>query len=96
MKLVLLLHVGPEGERLHQVAQSLGLGAHTDLGVVHGAGASGRHEGSRAFPGAGHAMFAVVDDARAESLPQELVRVRAGLPVDERLHAFVLPVERML
>jgi hypothetical protein len=96
MKLVLFLHAGPAGNRLHQVAETLGLPAHTDLGVIHGAGASGRHEGSRAFPGDGRAMFAVVDDARAESLLPDIQRVRDELPVGERLHAFLLPVERML
>ena len=96
MKLVLLLHAGPAGDRLHRVADALGLAAHTDLGVVHGAGASGRHEGSRAFPGDGHAMFAVVEDGRADQLAADLARVRADLPPDERLHAFILPVERML
>lgn len=96
MKLVLFLHVGPAGDRLHRVAEALGLAAHTDLGVVHGAGSSGRHEGSRAFPGDGRAMFAVVDDERADQLGADLARVRDGLPPDERLHAFILPVERML
>ena len=96
MKLVLLLHAGPAGDRLHRVAEVLGLAAHTDLGIVHGAGWSGRHEGSRAFPGDGHAMFAVVEDERADRLATDLARVRDELPPDERLHAFVLPVERML
>lgn len=96
MKLVLLLHAGPAGDRLHRVAEALGLAAHTDLGVVHGAGMSGRHEGSRAFPGDGHAMFAVVDDGRADGLLTDLERVRADLPAGERLHAFILPVEQVL
>jgi hypothetical protein len=96
MKLVLFLHAGPAANRLHQVAETLGLPAHTDLGVIHGAGASGKHEGSRAFPGDGRAMFAVVDDARAEALIGDVPRVRESLPVGERLHAFILPVERML
>lgn len=96
MKLILMLHAGPAGDRLHRVADELGLMAHTDLGVIHGAGSSGRHEGSRAFPGDGHAMFAVVDDARAAGLLPDLTRVRDALPAGERLHAFILPVEQSL
>jgi hypothetical protein len=96
VKLILLLHAGPPGNQLHRVAEALGLAAHTDLGVVHGAGASGRYEGSRAFPGDEHAMFAVVDDARADGLAVDVARVRDALPAGERLHAFILPVERML
>jgi hypothetical protein len=96
VKLVLLLHAGPPGDRLHRLAETLGLTAHTDLGVVHGAGSSGRYEGSRAFPGDEHAMFAVVDDARADGLAADVARARDALPPTERLHAFILPVERML
>jgi hypothetical protein len=96
MKLVLFLHAGPDGDRLHRVADALGLSAHTDLGVVHGAGRSGRHEGSRAFPGDGRAMFAVVEDSRAAALMPDIQRIRDTLPEGERLHAFVLPVEQLL
>ena len=96
MKLVLFLHAGPAGDRLHQVATQLDLPGHTDLGVIHGSGSSGRHEGSRAFPGDGRAMFAVVDDTRAAALLPDVERIRDALPTGERLHAFILPVEQML
>ncbi len=96
MKLALFLHAGPTGDRLHHIAEQLGLPAHTDLGVVHGAGQSGRHEGSRAFPGAGHAMFAVLDDGYADALLPRVQALRDGLPPGERLHVFMLPVDRML
>lgn len=96
MKLVLFLHAGPTGDRLHQVAERLGLAAHTDLGVIHGAGASGRHEGSRAFPGDGRAMFAVIEDARAAALLPDVQRIRDELPAGERLRVLILPVEQML
>lgn len=96
MKLILILHAGLNGDRLHQIADTLGLLAHTDLGAVHGAGSSGRREGSRAFPGNSQAMFAVVEDADVKRLMDSLSLTRDQLPTGESLRAFVLPVDQML
>ncbi|HET9066611.1 MAG TPA: hypothetical protein VFN22_12395 [Gemmatimonadales bacterium] len=96
MKLVLFLHAGLSEDRLHQIAEQLALPAHTDLGVIHGSGSSGRHEGSRAFPGSGRAMFAVVEEAHAERLLPDVRRIRDALPPGERLRVLILPVEQML
>ncbi len=96
MKLVLFLYAGPNRDRLHELIRALDITAHTDLGRVYGSGASGRYEGSRAFPGDGHAMFAVLEDERAAALRDEIPPFRDSLPPGERLHAFVLPVEQML
>lgn len=96
MKLVLFLYHGPDPERLHALVHELGLPGHTDLGEIHGAGSTGRREGTRAFPGGGSAMFSVV---APELVPSVLTAARAKadeLPAGERLHAFVLPVEETL
>ena len=96
MKLVLFLYLGPDPERLHALVEGLGLPGHTDLGEVHGAGRTGRHEGTRAFPGGGSAMFSVVADApRWAAVMAAAGAASAALPPGERLHAFVLPVEQI-
>jgi hypothetical protein len=96
MKLLLFLYHGDDPAELHQLVHRLGLPGHTDLGAVHGAGQTGRREGTRAFPGGGSAMFSVVD---ADRVPEVMAAARViadGLPTGERLHCFVLPVETML
>jgi|CXWL01.1.fsa_nt_gi hypothetical protein len=94
MKLVLFLYLGSDPEHLQRLVHSLGLPGYTDLGEVHGAGRTGRHEGTRAFPGGGSAMFSVVP---TEQVPAVMAAAAAvELPPGERLHAFVLPVEQAL
>ncbi|MBK6496358.1 MAG: hypothetical protein IPG05_14880 [Gemmatimonadetes bacterium] len=96
MKLVLFLYLGPDPQRLHALVEGLGLPGHTDLGEVHGAGRTGRHEGTRAFPGGGSAMFSVVESAQVPVVMAAAAAASAALPPGERLHAFVLPVEQTL
>ena len=65
----------------------------TELTGAHGAGASGRREGTRAWPGGSAVFFSVADASEADALAASLRREAASLPDGERLHAAVLPVE---
>ena len=96
MKLVLFLYHGPDPERLHGLVHDLGLPGHTDLGEIHGAGSTGRREGTRAFPGGGSAMFSVVAPELVAGVLTAARAMADGLPSGQRLHAFVLPVEETL
>ena len=96
MKLILFLYLGADPERLHLLVHGLGLPGYTDLGEVHGAGLTGRHEGTRAFPGGGAAMFSVVATDRVAAVMAAAAEASKALPPGERLHAFVLPVEQSL
>ncbi len=95
MKLILFLYHGTDPERLHHLVHEMGLPGHTDLGEVHGEGATGRREGTRAFPGGGSAMFSVVESERVDSVMATAKSLAGALPLHERLHAFVLPIESM-
>jgi hypothetical protein len=96
MKLVLFLYHGPDPEQLHALIERLGLPGHTDLGEIHGAGRTGRREGTRAFPGGGSALFSVVPAETIDSVMAQARTLADALPAGERLHAFVLPVEAAL
>jgi hypothetical protein len=95
-KLVLFLYHGPDPERLHGLVHQLGLPGHTDLGEIHGAGSTGRREGTRAFPGGGSAMFSVVAPEAVSGVLTAARVLANALPDGERLHTFVLPVEEAL
>lgn len=96
MKLLLFLYQGSCPDQLHDLVRDLGLVGHTDLGRVHGAGETGRREGTRAHPGSGSAMFSVVEAERVAAVLSDARAAAAALPSGERLHCFVLPVEAML
>ena len=66
----------------------------TELPRAHGAGATGRREESRAWPGDAVVYFTIVSEPQAALLADALAGAAAQLPPGERLHAAVLPVER--
>jgi hypothetical protein len=68
-------------------------GGYTEFRNAHGAGESGRREGSRAWPGESTMFFSVVPEDRSIELVDTLRSEGASLPAGERLHVAVLPTE---
>ncbi len=96
MKLVVVFCTGACEGRLRDVLESHGVHAYTEIPDVLGAGVTGRHFGSRAWPGASHVLLAVVDDGKAgEVLDAVEAFVKECLP-DQGARAILMPVERMV
>ncbi len=96
MKTLLILYAGPEPRVVEQMLDAHGAGGWTELTHARGAGASGRHEGTRAWPGDTTVFLSVVPAEQMESLTAAIVSTRAGLGVGERLHAAVLPTDAFI
>jgi nucleoid-associated protein YgaU len=94
MKLLLIVHSGDDREVVPTLLDRHQVHGWTELPRAHGAGASGRREGTRAWPGDSALYFTAVDDAKASELTDALAEAARALPEGERLHATVLPVER--
>ena len=65
----------------------------TELPPAHGAGSTGRREGTRAWPGDSRLYISMVPVERADELVRALREEAARLVGGERLHAGVLPME---
>lgn len=87
------MYAGANPQRLSQVLEAHGVPGLSVLRDVTGAGTSGRHEGTRAFPGTGSMLVTVVPAEQVEVLQAALRVTGAELPAGESFHVAVLPVE---
>ncbi len=94
MKLILFIHSGDRPETVTDLLRAHDVHAWTALAPARGAGASGRREGTRAWPGGSNVFLTMVEDERVDALCNAIHAARAQLPAGERLHAAVMPVER--
>lgn len=93
MKMLMLVYTGSEPHRITSLLDRHGVGGYTELHNGHGAGATGRREGSRAWPGESTLLLSVVEEPRSAELVTILRDESGHLPPGERLHVAVLPTE---
>ncbi|HVX89299.1 MAG TPA: hypothetical protein VG940_10260 [Gemmatimonadales bacterium] len=93
MRLFFLSYAGSDPDRIARRLDAGGVPGHTRLAPAHGHGLTGPREGTRVWPGEVTVFTAVVPDDRATALADLLRAESATLPIGERLHVAVLPVE---
>ncbi len=94
MRMLLIMYGGPSPQRLTSLLEQHHVRGYTELEHAKGAGASGRREGSRAWPGDSTLFFTIVPDERVAELQEALREEAAHLEAeDARLHTAVIPVE---
>lgn len=96
MKLILLVYGGSTPDRVVAMLERCPTAAWTRLDDAHGVGASGRREGTRAWPGGNTLFFTTVPVETADRLLGLIRAEAAALPEGERLRAAVLPVETFI
>lgn len=94
MRMFLLMYGGPEATRVASILERQGIDHYTTYAGGHGAGSTGRREGTRAWPGETSMTVSIVPDDRADALATALEAEAQVLPAGERLHVAVLPIER--
>ncbi len=94
MKMFVLMYSGPTPARVEQILERHAVHAWTRFDGGTGAGRTGRHEGSRAWPGQTTMVTSVVPAANADTIAAALEQEAEALPHGERLHLAVLPIER--
>lgn len=93
MKLLLVIYSGSQSRLVPELFDKHHAGGYTELGQVHGAGSTGKREGSRAWPGDASVYFSIVPAGQVDSLMNALHASADNLQPGERLHAAVLPTE---
>jgi len=93
MKMLMLVYSGTDPKRISSLLDRCDAGGYTEFRNVHGAGSTGRREGSRAWPGDSTLFVSVVPVDQAPPLLQTLHWEAEHLPSGERLHVAVLPTE---
>ena len=93
MKMMIVVYSGSNPHRISSLLDSHHAGGYTEFRNVHGAGTTGRREGSRAWPGESTLFFSVVPADQSLDLVETLRAEGARLPAGERVHVAVLPTE---
>ena len=93
MKMLILLYSGTEPHRIAALLDEQHAGGYTELRGGHGVGATGRHEGNRAWPGESTLFVSVIPVDVAAPLVETLRDAANRLPAGERLHVALVPTE---
>jgi hypothetical protein len=93
MKLLLIIYSGSASRLVPDLLESHQAGGYTRLTPAHGAGETGRREGTRAWPGGADVYFTIVAADRVPALAAALRTEANRLDEGERLHVAVLPTE---
>jgi hypothetical protein len=93
MKLLLEVYSGSRSRLVSDLLDAHHVGGYTGFEQAHGAGTTGRREGTRAWPGDSTVYFTIVAPERVDALTAALREEAARLEPLERLHVAVLPTE---
>jgi hypothetical protein len=93
MKLVLVIYNGANNRLVPELFDQHQAGGYTEFRGAHGAGQSGRYEGTRAWPGDASLFFSIVPSDSVDALAAALRDRADTLDAGERLHVAVLPTE---
>ena len=91
--MLIVVYSGSNPHRISSLLDSHHAGGYTEFRNAHGAGATGRREGSRAWPGESTIFFSVVPADQSIELVETLRSEGARLPAGERVHVAVMATE---
>lgn len=93
MKMLIVVYSGSSPHLISLLLDAHHAGGYTEFRNAHGTGASGRREGSRAWPGESRLFFSVIPAEQSLELVDTLREKAKHLPAGERMHVAVLPTE---
>jgi hypothetical protein len=96
MKMVMILCPSSRLESVQKLIDEHDIRGYSEILEVRGAGVSGKHLGSRAWPGTSALVFSVIEASLADELIEAVRALASRCSPEEGLRAFVLPVERMV
>lgn len=96
MKMMLIVASDSRAPEVLHLLDHCAVTGYSVIDGVHGSGKTGRHMGTRAFPGAASLIFTIATEDQAARLVECLGTLSARLDPDEGLSAFQLEAEEVL
>lgn len=96
MKMLMILCTSARLQDAQKIIDQHKVEGYSEILDVRGAGITGKHMGSRAWPGSSSIIFTVLEDAKAVELIAALKELAEQCAPEEGLRMFVLPVEQMV
>ncbi len=96
MKLLVITCASERVEELLKIIDEHEVHAFTEMPGLRGSGTTGKHMGTRAFPGTVSLILAAVSAEKADELVDALEGLSRSCAPGEGLRVLVLPVEQMV
>lgn len=94
--LLLVLCASSHEEAVRDLLEKHGAAGFTEIPEVLGSGATGKHLGTRAFPGESSLIFTVVHEEQMEELVAALREMAASCPPGEGVKVYSLAAEEVI
>ena len=95
-KLLVIFCTGTCDEKLRKLVEDHGVHAYTEIPNVMGSGATGKHFGVRAFPGASAMIIMALEASKADEVLAAVAAFSKDCLPEQGVRAIVLPVEGMV
>jgi len=96
MKMLVIFCAGARLEEVRSLIDAHEVHGYTEIPEVLGSGATGKHRGTRAWPGTSAVVLTAVAASKADELMKALESLARTCSADEGLRVLALPVERMI
>jgi hypothetical protein len=95
MKMLIIFCSDTRLERVREILEGHDVHGYSEA-EVRGSGVSGKHLGTRAWPGVSSLLFSVVGSDKIDELVSALSRFSESCSVEEGFRVLILPVEQMI
>ena len=96
MKMLVIFCAGTKLEEVRRLIDAHEVHGYTEIPEVLGSGATGRHLGTRAWPGTSSVVITAVAAPKAGELLAALESLARSCSAEEGMRVLALPVEKMI
>ena len=96
MKMLMIICSGSKLEEVRDLMDRHGVQGYSEIPEIRGAGSTGKHLGTRAWPGISCMIFAAVETEKAEEVIGAVESLCNSCSPDEGVRMMVLPVDRLI
>ena len=96
MKMLLILCPSSKLDEVRELIDEHEVQGYSEISDIRGAGETGKHLGTRAWPGTSCMIFAAVESEKADELIDAVEKLCLSCSPNEGMRVMVLPVERMI
>ena len=96
MKMLVIFCAGARLEEVRRLIDAHEVHGYTEIPEVLGSGATGKHRGTRAWPGTAAVVLTAVAASKVDELMAALESLARSCSAEEGLRVLALPVERMI